>query len=183
MDWPIPVHAPLMDADWYGRSVPDRVGQVAQWLGSACLAVGHSFGGWLLLCAAVDLFRSAEEVPPIVLLDSVLGVGSLGAGDATAVYSLPPRQASVHRALGLGAGSDPVFSPGDLEIVHAVDGDQCPVAMARRLAARYETTLVPGGHRLQSEQAREALSRVLDRHRRGLTSIGSSLHSSDHQAR
>ena len=166
--WPLPLHAPLMDPSWYRRSLSHRVDEVAGWLASARLGIGHSFGGWLLLCATAELLERGHDPPPLLLLSSVLGPGSLGKG--TGVFSLPPRQAAVNRILDPPPGSDTAFPPDGLELVHAVDDDQCPVGLARRLADRHEVTVVPGGHHLDDEQAIAMLSRVLDRHRRRLES-------------
>lgn len=158
--------APVLDDGWQAQTFERRVEHVARWLERARLAIGHSFGGWLLLCASLRLREAGAQGPPLLLLSSVLGPGPLAREGAARVYSTPPRLASVHRALGLEAGRGAVFEPGSLELIHATDDEQCPVRVAERLAARYPVRFVRGGHRLQSDLARSAVAEVLDRDRR-----------------
>ena len=59
VDWPGSVLAPVLDDGWQAQTFERRVEHVARWLERARLAIGHSFGGWLLLCASL---RLREEI-------------------------------------------------------------------------------------------------------------------------
>jgi hypothetical protein len=168
LQWPLPLRAPIMDAAWDARPFGDRVEQVTAWLEGARLAIGHSFGGWLLLCASIGRLERGRGLPPILLLSSVLGLGSLSRSPSAQAFARPPRMRSVHGALGLAPGSSALFPDGSLEVIHAVDDDQCPVGPVRTLIERHLVTLVDGGHRLDSGPARAVVAKALERHRAAL---------------
>ena len=165
-EWPTRLRAPRLDPSWQGRPIADRVADVGGWLQSSALAIGHSFGGWLLLCASVRRLARGRPIPRLVLLNSVLGPGPLTQSDRILAVSSPPRLKTVHRALGVLPGSTPVLPADRLELVQATDDEQCPAALARALQRRYTVRWVPGGHRLEHPRARAIVSAVLERHAR-----------------
>lgn len=178
LEWPVPLRTPIMDARWDARPFGVRVGQVTVWLEDSRLAIGHSFGGWLLLCACIGRLERGRETPPILLLSSVLGSGRIAKSSGAQAFAQPPRMRAVQRALGLAPGGSALFPGGSLELIHALDDDHCPVAPVRTLSERYRVTLVRGGHRLDSGPARTAVSEALERYRAALAESRAALEES-----
>jgi hypothetical protein len=163
--WPIPLVCPAVDGAFLRRRFEVQMREVDAWLDRARLAIGHSYGAWLLLCAALGRIESGRGVPPLFLMSAVLGASSNRGGEGG---SIPPRARRVRRALGLEPGDSAMFPRGAMELVHGDSDDQCPVDTVRALGATQIVSIVPGGHRLMEPGARAGLHGALERHRSAL---------------
>jgi hypothetical protein len=164
--WTAPIHVPALSATWLARPFAAQVADVRGWLGDAALAVGHSWGAWLLLAAAEERVGRGEALPRLLLLSSVLGMGTHPSGRPLGY--IPPRSRRIMAALGIGEVEGGVRLPLErLTFVHGEQDEQMPVATARAVAERgYVVKVVPGGHRLDGKDAREAVEVEVERLRR-----------------
>ena len=154
-EWSLPLHAPRLDEDCFAHPALCQR-EVEHWLDRAALGVGHSYGGWLLLCAAQARLARGAACPRLLLLSSVLGPGS-----SRGLGFLPYRTRAIRRALGLHTADEPVFPPDMLTFVHAEGDEQCPVEPLHILERRFRVRIVPGGHRLEHPQAQAAVRAAL----------------------
>jgi hypothetical protein len=150
----------VVDGAFLRRRFDVQMREVDAWLECAELAIGHSYGAWLLLCAALGRIESGRAVPPLFLMSAVLGASSNRGGEGG---SIPPRARRVRRALGLEPGDSAMFPRGAIELVHGDNDDQCPVDTVRALGATQIVSIVPGGHRLTEPGARAGLHDALQR--------------------
>ncbi len=152
------IRAPEMAPTWFARPFREQLETVNTWLDTASVAVGHSMGAWLLLCASLERCPS-RGAPPLVLLSSVLGVGRSGDMGFAA-----PRARRVRPALGLG-GQAPSLSRDGLVFVHGSADGQCPVEDLHLLARHgFSVDVVPGvGHRLEGPAAAKAIRAAIQR--------------------
>jgi len=164
IDWRFPLFAPEMDQAWHNQRFGSRLAEVDDWLDDATLAIGHSFGGWLMLAAGAARLEEGRTVPEFLLLSSVLGV-SVGKKSGRRVgFSAPPGMARVHRALGMNSGGAPsaMFAAEDIQFIHGESDTQCPVELIRALRAKFTVQIVPGGHPLDHPEARAAVLEALE---------------------
>ncbi len=154
----MPLFAPSLTDDWLGKPFSHQIDQVEKWLDSSAVAVGHSFGAWLLLCAAVQQLDKGVRHPRLLLLSTLLGRGF---NPKMRMGYFAPRAQRVHAALGL-EGSEPELPVDELFFVHGEDDEQCPVEPIRELGELgFSVRIVPGGHRLHHPVARRMLSAAL----------------------
>ncbi len=169
MDWPCLFVSPAIDGAFLRRPFAEQMRDVDDWLQPARLAIGHSYGAWLLLCAALQRLERAAAVPPLLLLATVLG----NSGNQRAARgSIPPRARRVRQALGLEHGIGPRFPHGAIEFLHGENDDQCPVEALRGLSGRFGVRIIPGGHCLTEPEARTVLREMLERWHTDLTRSG-----------
>jgi hypothetical protein len=162
VNWPCPLNRPEIDDAFLRRPFADQMRAVDGWLGSALLAIGHSYGAWLLLCGALDRLERGRPIPPLLLISAVLGAGGRGTGESG---SIPPRARRVRQALGLGHGTGVRFAGGAIGFIHGGHDDQCPVEAVRALSGTQNVCIIPGGHRLTEPEARIELWKSLERWR------------------
>jgi pimeloyl-ACP methyl ester carboxylesterase len=167
--WGGPLYAPTLTPEWLARPFAEQVDDVDRWMEACRFAIGHSFGGWLLLCAAEQRLARQATVPPLLGLSCVLGRGLL---PGSKVGFFAPRATRVREALGLdGAGPGSSALRERLTLIHGEEDAQCPPGAARELAGLgYAVTLVPGaGHHLWEPRARAAVRVALRSVRLALT--------------
>lgn len=157
--WSEPVVAPALTADWLALPFADLVGHVDDWLEASVLAIGHSFGAWLLLCAAVERSKRGVSIPRLCLLAPILGKGF---NDKTGIGYFAPRARLVRSALGLDGVNARECLQERIHFVHAERDDQTSIGDAYKLRSLgYAVTLLPGGHRLDHPQARADVPDIL----------------------
>lgn len=163
-DWPLPLLAPDLPPEWFARSFGDQIQTVDRWLNEAVVAIGHSRGAWLLLCAAHERAARGETFPRMLLLSAVTGIGGGGEG-CEHLRFVAPRSRRIRQALGLEPRGDlPALPRALIAFIHAEDDPQCPVEPVRELARLgYEVRIVPGGHRLDHPDAARAVGEGLTR--------------------
>lgn len=157
--WGEPLVAPGLTDDWLALPFPRLVEQVDGWLESSSLAIGHSFGAWLLLCAAVERAKRGVEIPRLCLLAPLLGKGF---SEETGIGYFAPRAKPVRAALGFEPGRVHEDLQRRLRFVHAEQDGQTSIEDADRLRSLgYTVAVLPGGHRLDHPKARTDVARVL----------------------
>lgn len=157
--WGVPLVAPHLTDDWLSQPFSRLVSEVDGWLDSAELGVGHSFGAWLLLCAAVERVERGPAIPRLCLLAPILGKGF---SEKSGIGFFAPRANRVRAALGFETGSFLEPLRERVQIVHAERDGQSRVRDAVELRALgYTVTIVPGGHRLDHPGARTDVARIL----------------------
>jgi hypothetical protein len=168
-EWPTELKVPILDELWQGQRFYRRIAEVDAWMDHAELAIGHSFGGWLLLYASSVRLETGRHIPRLLLLGSVVGTGAATTGEKIKTYSAPPGMPKVHAALGLHGGkARSTFPPNRLEFIHGVGDRQSPVGLVKTLANSFLVQIVPGGHRLEHPKARKVLISSLGRFREKL---------------
>lgn len=158
--------APHMDAAWLARPFAEQVGDVGGWLDRADVAVGHSWGAWLLLAAAVERVERGLDLPNVVLLAPLLGTGRHPGG--APLGFIPPRSRRLAAALSPPDAKMSTLPAESVTIIHGEDDEQVPIENVRdAVGDRYRLLTVPGGHRLDHPEARQTvraeLVRVLSR--------------------
>lgn len=147
---------PNLDAMWTARPFAQQVADVDGWLDVADVAMGHSWGAWVLLAAAVERVGRGARSVPILLLSPLFGVGRHPGG--AAMGFIPPRSRRLGAAVGEPGVGVATIAPGRLAIVHGEADDQVPLANLREAVGdRYRLVVVPGGHRLDHQSARDAV--------------------------
>ncbi len=163
IDSPYTLYAPHLDGNWFAHPARGEA-QVDGWLDDTALAIGHSYGGWMLLCAAHSRLSRGASCPRILLLSSVLGPGAAGGRGF-----IPYRTRAIGEALGIrGSDPQPIFPADRLSFVHAEDDEQCPVAPLHTLKKWFTVEIVPGGHRLDHPVARDVVRSVMHDCRRAV---------------
>ncbi len=154
--WRGALQAPSLDDAFCSRPLSSQLADVHGWLERSSVAIGHSWGAWLLLCACEE---RGSNAPPMLLLSPILGrTGAMGR-----VGFRAPRAGRIRRWLGLEGGApsrwvvanvvfvlghrDPQLLPGDAEALS-------------RLGVRVED--VEAGHGLRSTEGRAAAERWLE---------------------
>ena len=152
---------PALTDGWLAAPFPGIVKRVDAWLDGSALAIGHSFGAWLLLCAAVERVKRRVTIPRLLLLAPLLGKGF---NEETGVGYYAPRAKPVRTALGIERGRANEDLLSCLRFVHAKEDGQSTLADAEALRSLgYFVTEVPGGHRLDHRVARTKISAILGR--------------------
>lgn len=147
--------APRLTDSLLSRPFAEQVADARRCLAQAKVAVGHHWGAWLLLAAALEAEEAGEAVPSLLLLASPLGVGVLP-GDPPMGY-IPPRSAKIMRAI---TGTDRPPLQARMVFVHGQHDPQVYLASAQSVAASGRTVhVVPTGFRL--EGAEEVVRREL----------------------
>jgi alpha-beta hydrolase superfamily lysophospholipase len=149
----------VLDERWHAQEFETQVIFTEQWLGESYLAIGHSFGAWLLLCAACQLVKKAKQVPRLLLLAPVLGMARLGM-----LGFIAPRSRPVRSALGLDGRERERILPVDrIEFVLGAADKMCSESDLLELKEQYAAKTVPGGHRMEQQAARTAIQLELSR--------------------
>ena len=158
--WGLDVYAPCLTEEWLAQPFPELVREVDGWLDRSALALGHSFGAWLLLCTALERVTRGDVVSDLCLFASLLGKGF---SQETGVGFFCPRSRTVRAALGLEEDRrDPMPLRDRIRLVHADRDEQTAMADVERLIALgYSVQIVPGGHRLEHPAARAAFASLL----------------------
>ena len=150
---PKKLFAPVMDDRLLSRPFAEQVADARRCLRTAKALIGHHWGAWLLLAAALEAEEAGEPIPPMLLLASPLGVGILP-GDPPMGY-IPPRSAKIMRAL-TGTGRAPMQAR--LVFVHGTQDPHVYLASAQTVAASGRTVrVVPAGFRLEGEEAEQVV--------------------------
>lgn len=159
--------APSFDADFYRENFEAQIERVDAMLGEAPLAMGFSFGTWLLLTVVAKRRLTEREVPELILLSPILGYGGTAAAGLVAPYAR-----EVRRHLGLSEWAHwlpnnararaPIVCPERIHVVHGTEDPHCATEDVRALSPLgYQVTIVGDGHRLESPEARIAIRRAL----------------------
>ncbi len=160
--WKPILHAPHLTDSWLSLAFDVLVNEVDRWMESAAITIGHSFGGWLLLCAAVQRKERGAAIPETLLLSPILGRAM---DPKTGAGFFAPRELQVRRSLGLVKEENGQLLPPDrVSFFHAEEDWQCPTADMPLLASLgYSVKKVPGGHRLDHPVARAAVVSAIGR--------------------
>lgn len=154
---PKKLFAPRLTDSLLLRPFAEQVADARRCLQTAQLAIGHHWGAWLLLAAALEAEEAGETVPPLFLLASPLGVGVLP-GNPPMGY-IPPRSAKIMRAI-TGNGRPPLAAR--MVFVHGEQDPQVYLASAQNVAASGRTVfIVPAGFRLEGTEAEALVTREL----------------------
>jgi len=169
------VESPHLTTEWLARPFGEQADAVDRWMDPPrTLAIGHSWGAYLLLAAALQRTSRGVNVPQLLLLSAVLGTGGVQGAGKPSLGFIAPRAREIQRALGLdGESPDPILPRDRLSFIHGESDEQCPVDHLHALAASgYDVTIVPGGHRLDAPEAmftvRNSLGRYATQPRSGL---------------
>lgn len=131
-----------------------RIIEESYWSKEALL-LGRSFGAWILLNALV----ACRETFPgtVVLIASVLG-----SGGADGFHHISPR----NQRFWDRVETRPSAPARRLVLLHAVDDEQCPCALAVRLCQLWGAELVrfkSGGHGLGARTQRKMVAKTIER--------------------
>ncbi len=152
---PKKLFAPQLTDNLLLRPFAEQVADARRCMRTARALIGHHWGAWLLLAAALEAEEAGEPIPPLLLLASPLGVGVLP-GDPPMGY-IPPRSAKIMRAL-TGTGRAPLQAR--MVFVHGAQDPQVYLASAHTVAASGRTVhVVPAGFRLEGEEAEQVVRR------------------------
>jgi len=161
--------APTLEADFYRQPFEAQVSHVDSLVGEAGLAIGFSYGSWLLLTVVAMRQLTERPVPDLLLLSPILGYGGTAAAGLVAPYARELR-----RHLGLSEWAHwlpnkararaPIVTPERIALIHGVDDPQCATEDVRALRPLgYPVTIVDGGHQLSSPGAHAAVQCALAR--------------------
>lgn len=161
--WPVPLLAPELDEAWCVQPFAQQLSQVQGWLEGAGLAVGYSYGAWLLLAAAEERARGVAEPlptePGLLLLSPILGE----LGQLRGLLQRAPRAVRLRTSLGLGE-AEPEGWLGGVRFLFGDDDPLVRPAEVARLAGRgLEVECVAAGHDLAEPAGRRAVVRCLER--------------------
>ena len=160
--------APTLDADFYRQSFEEQIRHLDELVGEARLAIGFSFGSWLLLTLVAMRQLTDRPVPDLLLLSPILGYGGTPSAGLVAPYARELR-----RHLGLsewahwlpqrGKAKSPIVNPERIALIHGSQDPQCATEDVRALAALgYPVSILDDGHRLQAPSSRLLVRRTLN---------------------
>jgi hypothetical protein len=159
--------APTLDTSFYRQPFEAQIRHVDELVGDARLAIGFSFGSWLLLTVVAMRQLTDRPVPDLILLSPILGYGGTPAAGLVAPYARELR-----RHLGLSewahwlpnrtAVRPPIVNPERIAFIHGTQDPQCATEDVKALAKLgYPVSIVDDGHRLESPSARSLVRRTL----------------------
>ena len=160
--------SPTLGPEFYRQSFEEQIRHLDTLVGDAWLAIGFSFGSWLLLTVVAMRQLTERPVPDLLLLSPILGYGGTPAAGLVAPYARELR-----RHLGLSewahwlpnraAVRPPIVNPERIAIIHGMQDSQCATEDVRALGnLGYPVSIVDDGHRLESPSARSLVRRTLN---------------------
>ena len=160
--------APTLDAAFYRRSFEEQIRHVDELVGEARLAIGFSFGSWLLLTLITMRKLTERPAPDLLLLSPILGYGGTPSAGLVAPYARELR-----RHLGLSEWAHwlpnrakvrpPIVNPERIALIHGSQDPHCATEDVKALAALgYPVSIVDDGHRLEAPSSRLLVRRTLN---------------------
>ena len=160
--------SPTLGADFYRQPFEDQIAQLDTLVGDARLAIGFSFGSWLLLTLTAMRQLTGRRVPDLLLLSPILGYGGTPAAGLVAPYARELR-----RHLGLNEWAHwlpnrarcrpPIVDPERIALIHGRHDPQCATEDVEALAKLgYPVSITDDGHRLDSPSSRSLVRRTLN---------------------
>ena len=160
--------APTFEADFYRQPFEEQIRRVDALVGQARLAVGFSYGSWLLLTLVAMRRLTERSAPDVLLISPILGYGGTPSAGLVAPYARELR-----RHLGLSEWAHwlpntskvrpPIVDPERIAFIHGSQDPQCATEDVQALAKLgYPVSIVDDGHRLDSPYARALVDSTLD---------------------
>ncbi len=138
-----------------------QVNELDRCLSRCEMSVGHGFGGWLLMAAAEQRMRRGDSLPPLLLLNPVLGSSQHLNGSLIGYRA--PRSERVRAAFGLDPNDGAVRLVQRVEFVFG-DNDRFSSEQDWRYlrGLGYEVQLIYGWHERHSHEVGLRLESVVE---------------------